>query len=176
MNTRTLTKIIAALSFVAATPLASAQAQRSATPGGAYDWGNYVGVSIGDPDFGDLGAKAYVGQQFHPNIAWEASYLKFFEDEVRGPFGTSRADFWGLSGAAIGILPLQQGFSVFGKLGLVYGRARVRVNNFEVKDSDTNLLIGVGGRYQLTPRVAIRVEFEDFDQGDLFSAGVTYRF
>ncbi len=176
MNTRNLTKTLVALSFLVATALANAQAQRSTAPAGAYDWGNYVGASIGDPDFGDLGAKVYGGQQFHPNIAWEASYIKFFKDEIRGPLGTSRTDFWGVSGAAIGILPLQQGFSVFGKLGLVYGRARVRVGNFDVTDRDTNFLIGVGGRYQLTPRVAIRVEFEDFDQGDLFSAGVTYRF
>jgi hypothetical protein len=37
-------------------------------------------------------------------------------------------------------------------------------------------LFALGARFALTPRIAIRGEYEDFHQGDLFSVGVTYKF
>jgi OOP family OmpA-OmpF porin len=163
---------IAALATVALFGLAPIAAQAQARS----DWGNYIGVGIGEPDFGDVGLKVFGGQQLHPNFGWEGAYTKFVKEKIRTPFGERSTDFWGLSAAAVGIIPLPQNFSVYGKLGLMYGRTRVRVGGVSTTDGDFNPLIGVGGRYQLTPQVAFRLEFEEFDQGNLLSAGVTYRF
>jgi OOP family OmpA-OmpF porin len=141
-----------------------------------YDWGTYVGGSIGIPNFGTVGLKGFVGQQLFPYFGWEAALTTFARDIESTPLGDVKTDFWGASGAGVGILPLNKDFSLFGKLGLMAGRKRIRGPNGEVDENDVNFLLGGGARFALTPRVAIRAEYEDFHQGNLFSVGVTYKF
>lgn len=151
--------------------MALAQSASQDTP-----WGNYVGAAAGVPDFGDVGLKAFGGQQLHRYYGWEAAITRFAREVENTPFGDVRSDFWGLSGAAVGILPVNNEFSAFAKLGVMAGRKRVRGPGGENTDNDINLLVGIGARFALTPRAAIRAEYEDFNQGNLFSVGVTYRF
>jgi hypothetical protein len=141
-----------------------------------YDWGTYVGGAIGIPDFGNVGLKGFVGQQLFPYFGWEAALTTFGRDVESTPLGDVKTDFWGVSGAGVGILPLNKDFSLFGKLGLMAGRKRIRGPNGETDDNALNFLIGGGARFALTPRIAIRAEYEDFHQGNLFSVGVTYKF
>lgn len=169
MKTTIAFAALGAAAVLSAAPVAAHAQARS-------DWGSYLGAGIGEPDFGDVGLKVFGGQQLHPNFGWEAAYTKFVKEKLRTPFGERSTDFWGLSAAAVGIIPLPQNFSVYGKLGLIYGRTRVRVGGVSTTDGDFDPLIGIGGRYQLTPQVALRLEFEEFDQGNLLSASVTYRF
>jgi opacity protein-like surface antigen len=140
------------------------------------DWGTYIGASAGVPDFGDLGLKVYGGQQLHKYFGWEASVVRFARQTDSTPLGDVRTDFWGLGGAAVGILPVNNEFSAFGKLGVMAGRKRIRGPGGDKNENDLNLLVGVGARYALTPRAAIRAEYEDFNQGNLISVGVTYKF
>lgn len=151
----------------------SAFAQSSSTE---LPWGNYVGAAVGVPNFGDLGLKVFGGQQLHRYFGWEAAVTRFAHEVESTPLGDVRTDFWGLSGAAVGILPVNADFSAFAKLGLMAGRKRIRGPGGDRNDNDLNPLIGVGARYALTPRAAIRAEYEDFDQGNLISVGVTYSF
>lgn len=140
------------------------------------DWGTYMGAAAGVPDFGDVGLKVFIGQQLHRYFGWEAAVTRFAREIESTPFGDVRSDFWGVSGAGVGILTINSEFSAFGKLGLMAGRKRVRGPGGDTKDNDVNLLVGIGARYALTPRAAIRAEYEDFNQGNLFSVGVTYKF
>jgi Outer membrane protein beta-barrel domain len=140
------------------------------------DWGTYVGASAGIPDFGDLGVKVYIGQQLHPYFGWEAGVTRFAREIESTPFGDVRTDFWGVSGALVGILPVNGEFSAFGKAGVMAGRKRVRGPGGDDNHDQLNLLVGVGARYALTPRAAVRAEYETFDQGNLISVGATYRF
>ncbi|MCS6944407.1 MAG: outer membrane beta-barrel protein [Sutterellaceae bacterium] len=160
--------IAAVAALIVAAPAAQAQMRQN--------WGSYVGVAVGEPEFGDLGLKIYGGQQLLPNFGWEAAFTQFVKEKIRTPLGERSTDYWGLSVAAVGIIPLPQNFSVYGKLGLNYGRVRVRASGGSSTDGEFNPLIGVGGRYQLTPQVALRLEFEEFDQGNLLSFGISYRF
>ncbi len=162
----------AALSCMAAFS-APAFAQLSAQ---GTDWGTYVGASIGLPDFGDVGLKVYGGQQLHKYFGWEASLVNFVREVQNTPTGDVKRDFFGASGAAVGILPVNADFSAFGKLGLMAGRKRIRGPGGDSNENELNLLVGVGARYALTPRAAIRAEYEDFNQGNLISVGVTYKF
>jgi OOP family OmpA-OmpF porin len=168
-----LTKTLAAPAIAAllCTPFVA-----GAQVGAQTQWGTYVGASVGEPDFGELGVKVFGGQQFHPNIGWEAAFTQFLEDKTPSPFGDTSTEFWGVSGSVVGILPLQNNFSLFGKLGLIYGRERIRRAGVERTEGETNPLLGVGLHYQATSNVGFRAEYEDFDQGNLLSAGITYRF
>lgn len=142
----------------------------------SVDWGTYAGASVGVPDFGDVGLKVFLGQQLHRYYGWEAGITRFAREVERTAAGDVKSDFWGLSGAAVGILPVNAEFSAFAKAGLMAGRKRVETPNGNRTDNDLNLLVGVGARYALTPRAAIRAEFETFNQGNLFSVGVSYKF
>jgi hypothetical protein len=177
MNTRNIRRgRLPAIVAAGLLAMAAAPTHVLAQGAGSSGWGDYIGAAVGEPEFGDLGVKVFGGQQFHRHIGWEAGLTRFFEDEVRGPFGTTRTDFWGVSGAVLGILPLPNAFSVYGKLGVMYGRKRIRDGGGDRTDGEFNPLIGIGGRYEITPRAAARLEFEEFDQGNLLSVGVTYRF
>jgi OOP family OmpA-OmpF porin len=141
-----------------------------------FDWGNYIGASVGVPDFGDVGLKIFGGQQLHRYFGWEAAVTRFAREVESTPFGDRRTDFWGISGAGVGILPVNADFSAFAKLGLMAGRKRTSGPGGDNNDDKLNLLFGVGARYALTPRAAVRAEYETFDQGNLISVGVTYKF
>jgi opacity protein-like surface antigen len=142
----------------------------------ALGWGDYLGAAAGVPNFGDVGLKVFGGQQLHRYFGWEASIMRFAREVNSTPLGDVRTDFWGVSGAAVGILPVNSDFSAFAKLGAMAGRKRVRGPGGDNDDNALNLLVGIGARYALTPRAAIRAEYEDFNQGNLISVGVTYKF
>src|SRR5262245_32448882 len=140
--------------------LSGAAAAQASRPG--FDWGNYIGAAAGVPEFGDLGLKVFGGQQLHPYFGWEAALTRLVREVETRLFGDVRSDFWGLSGAAVGILPFSKEFSGFGKLGAMAGRKKVSGPGGDNSDSEFNLLIGIGARFALTPRAAIRAEYEDF--------------
>jgi opacity protein-like surface antigen len=165
-----------AVAVVSAAFVVSAGTAQAQQPASAHEWGSYLAAGVGEPEFGELGLKIFGGQQFHPNLAGEVGFMHFIDDSTPTPFRDVKTEFWGLSAAAVGILPLQPGLSAFGKLGVIYGRARIRTPTGTRRDSEFNPLIGIGVQYQLTPRVGVRVEFEEFDQGNLLSAGAAFRF
>jgi opacity protein-like surface antigen len=160
--------VLLATGAVAALP-ADAQS-RAASPG---DWGTYVGAAIGDSDL-DTTLKLFGGASVTQNWGWEASYIDFGSRDIRGV--TTEA--WGLGAALVGVLPLNQGFSAFGKLGAYYVKSEARTAFARVSDSDVELGAGVGLRYAVTPQVSLRLEFESIggEGGDVVSVGVQARF
>ncbi len=162
---------------------ASAQQQRANAPapqqqrmGAAADsWGGYLGASVGDTDF-DTGFKFFLGQQFHPNLAWEAQFVHFGERE-NWRYSNSRDSAWSLGGSLVGLLPLNTDFSLFGKLGAHYVKTRVERPGYSASDSDIDIGVGIGGRYRINQQLSVRLEFEDIgDAGDMLSVGLQYRF
>jgi hypothetical protein len=168
--------LVAALVVALGAANVHAQARSGTALPGTQPWGNYIGAALGNPDFGEIGLKVFGGQQLHPNFGWEAALTNFSRETIRTPGGDDESEFWGVSGAAVGILPLPNRFAVFGKLGLMFGRERVRRSGVRRTDSELNPLFGIGGSYHITPEIGVRIEFEEFGQGNLLSAGVTYRF
>jgi OOP family OmpA-OmpF porin len=194
MKQKNLAPVIAALASLS--PLA-ASAQST-------DTGFYVGASLGrfDADLCPVSTpagvtqtgcddktgawKAFAGYQFHRNFAAEATYLR--SRDVTASFVTAgtpftiraNAEAYGL--AALGILPVSQQFSVFGKLGILRtdAEARATVGGITVVsgEKNTGAHYGVGGLFNFTRQLGLRAEWEKADKGDfsLWSLGLQYKF
>ena len=201
----------AALATLVATP-ALAQSYP-----GVPDEGFYLGTALGqaklkndgfdelsregfNTDDKDTAFKLFAGYQFNPNFAVEASYVDFgdftADMSIVGEGGAgsvnAEASADGFGFALVGRLPIDAGFSVFGKLGLiawdgdidVVGRAngQTLIQDRQSAD-DIDPFYGVGAEYVVN-QVMMRLEFERYDisdsgedfEIDLISASIGYRF
>jgi len=152
----------------------------------------------------DTGFKAYVGYRLHQNFAVEGGYTDFGKVSVTRTMtapaaGTVHADVkasgWHVD--AVGIWPLQNNFSLFAKLGVIFNEVKTSAGttgavafapgtNTSPKHSGSNGKLGIGAGYDFTPTVGARVEWErasklgDDNTGkgdvDLLSVGVVFRF
>ena len=150
-------------------------------------------------DDSDIGYKVYAGYQFNPNFAIEASYLNFGDYEsnaqsvVQGQPVAISADLSidGFGFALVGKLPIQKGFNVYGKLGMVAWDADIDVKtdtligDVSVSDGEdgTDPFYGIGAEYQIN-QLVLRTEYERYELSedgedfeiDLISASIGYRF
>lgn len=144
------------------------------------------------------GFKLYGGYQFNRNFALEGGYFdlgRFNYHANTIPAGTldGRIRLRGLNLDAVGILPLGDRFTVFGRVGAAYAQARdnfsgtgaVSVVNPNPRKNDTNLKVGLGMGYMLSDALQLRLEAERYrindavgNRGDvdMVSVGLVYRF
>ena len=144
------------------------------------------------------GFKVFGGYQLNKNFAVEGGYFdlgKFGYTATTVPAGTLNGNIKlrGLNLDLVGILPLTEKFSAFGRAGLNYAQARdnfsgtgaVQVRNPNPSKNDTNYKLGLGLQYALTESLAVRAEAERYrvndavgNRGhiDLVSVGLVYRF
>src|SRR5690554_3204068 len=137
------------------------------------DWLDDIGASTDDKD---TAFKLFAGYQFNPNFAVEASYVDFGDFTASGMLtdgfniasGNVEGSIDGFGFALVGRLPIDAGFSVFGKLGLIAWDGKVsgvvRGNGeviFDARDSydDVDPFYGVGVEYVVN-QVMVRAEFE----------------
>lgn len=113
----------------------------------------YAGVDVGNTRIDGMSGHqssfgGFVGYQFNQNFALEAGYRRL-------------ADFDNLTInqthiSAIGIVPLQAGFNLYGRLG--YSNMDTKVGSGYTADSGSGTLYGVGVGYNFTPAIAVRLE------------------
>ncbi|HEX6321484.1 MAG TPA: outer membrane beta-barrel protein [Burkholderiales bacterium] len=183
-----------------------------ASPAAAQDVGFYLGGSLGQAeasglcsdlnilitgipggngtlascDEKDSGFKLFGGYRVNRNFAVEGSYFDYGSFRANGqtfgvPFRVSGdATAWGF--AALGILPVGERFSLFGKAGLLMTDMTITgagVGGAGTEDeSDSGLHIGVGAMFNLTRNFGIRAEWERNDEAeiDMLSLGLQVRF
>lgn len=143
---------------------------------------------------GGKGWKLFVGKQLLENLAIELAYTdmgKFSYNADIGSlltseYGQVRPVCWNMS--AVGILPLGNSFSLLGKAGLC--RWDDRVYAYEVGGPvypsgsvGTNLNVGIGAKYEVNNRLAIKAEWERYNKVvhnrngvDMLSLGLQYGF
>jgi OOP family OmpA-OmpF porin len=153
-------------------------------------------TSIND-DNRDTGYKVFAGYQFNKNFSLEGGYFDLgkFGFTAFTPAGTLAGNIK-LSGVnldAIATAPINESFSVFGRLGINYadasdsfsGTGAVIVTNPSPSKHDTNYKFGLGIQYAFSPVLAMRAEAERYrvndavgNKGDvdLWSLGLIYRF
>ena len=210
MNKATIIVCVLAVGMSLALPSIAQAQTRSASVEGPY-----VGLGLGVTSFGlkkndftgatatsrtfderDTGFKLFGGYRLSDNFAVEAQFATMGESTIRyrgasGAIGTEKYKVSAMSVAAMGLLPLNNDFTLFAKLGPSYTNARSTFSNralgANTKSSRAGLLLGAGAMYNLTDNLALRAEFENYSRvGEankagrstvsMVSAGLTYRF
>jgi OOP family OmpA-OmpF porin len=144
------------------------------------------GVSCDDTD---TAWRIFGGYQFNRNFALELGYADFGEVRASGPGGTVSAEATAFDLVGVGLLPIVDRFSIYGKLGLYRAETEARANTalltgtFEEKNND--LTFGFGARYDLG-NVGLFAQWQRYvdvgggdigeDDVDVISLGALFRF
>jgi OOP family OmpA-OmpF porin len=146
----------------------------------------------------DSGYKIFAGYKVNRNFALEGGYFdlgKFGFTATTVPAGTFNGNIKlrGFNLDAVGIVPLADRFSLFGRVGVNYAEAKdsfsgtgaVTVTNRNPSKSEANYKLGIGLQYDFTNALGVRLEAERYrindavgNRGDvdLVSLGLGYRF
>ena len=163
------------------------------TPLASYA-GGYIGVGFGqadsdfdtesvvflsgpvtDTDESDTSFKVFGGNQVNENIAFEFFYMDLGEASATASGDTYKSEVTGLGVSLLAGGKVGQNFSLFGKVGLMLWDADVTVDvagvgSGSASDDGTDLLFGVGAKYDFSDKAAVRLEYELIDI-DNFDAG-----
>jgi OOP family OmpA-OmpF porin len=146
----------------------------------------------------DRGFKLFAGYQFSSYFAVEGGYFDLGTHgytATTAPAGTltGEIDLRGINVDAVGLMPLGERFSLLGRIGANYAEADTRFSGSgavtplasDSSNKDINLKLGVGGQWDFSRNVAMRLEYERFriddavgNSGDidLASLGLLVRF
>ncbi|MCU7850579.1 MAG: outer membrane beta-barrel protein [Candidatus Thiodiazotropha sp. (ex Monitilora ramsayi)] len=109
-----------------------------------------------DFDASDTGLNIYGGLKSNENLGAEISYTDFGMQEGKFHGINASVEVTGLGFSAVGILPVSDSFDVFGKVGLFFWDADIRLGSFLDGDDGADLLFGFGATNQLTDQFALR--------------------
>ncbi|QOY92654.1 outer membrane beta-barrel protein [Massilia sp. UMI-21] len=161
--------------------LLAASAASAAQPNTFYAGADIGRTEVDDFSGHDTSVGAFVGYQFHQNVAVEGGLRRLAEYDI-GVLtgGLMRAGDVRVNQAhlsLVGSLPVGESFSVYGRLGANRLEARISTPGYQGKDSTTRALYGVGLSYAYSPAVSARLEVQkpSSDASNL-SAGLSYRF
>lgn len=136
-----------------------------------------LGGFVGSCDDKNTAWKIFGGYQFNRNFGVEGGYTNIGEATATGTFdakaGYGKAEAKGFELLAVGTLPINEQFAVYGKAGFfrwdVDMSATLGPSSGAIGDKVTYLTLGVGLKYNLTKNLAARLEFQhygDFGVGD----------
>lgn len=155
--------------------------------------GPYVGVRAGQAKASydnvtlttdsATGLGVFGGFAFNPNIAAEVEYLSL--GEVKAPGGVA-AKSSGFSVGAVGSFPINDQFSLFGKLGYAMLVTKVTPAGTTPDLKGNAITYGLGGQYNVTPSVGIRLGWDSYKLDDssqnfkgknsMMSVGAVFKF
>ena len=188
-------KLIVAL-IAGAAAMSAAQAQTTQPRA-------YVGVGVATADHEDssvggltnfnsdgykASAKIFGGYEFDQNWGVEAGYTDFRNSD----FSYSNADGTSAGGHTKGYgyyvagkynVPVNDQFSVYGKLGLQHSERKLESAALNLKDTDTGAYGAVGLQYNINQQVALTAEYERYGKSkdfgtkaDVWTVGARYSF
>jgi|SRR6266850_2290883 len=138
----------------------------------------------GSCDDKDTAWRILGGYQFNPNFAAEFGYHDLGQFKASGPgfSATEKANVWELVG--VGLFPLMSQFSLYGKLGLTYGEAKLDSNLGSAKDTGNGWTGGLGAQYDVMPALGLRAEWQRYlkvggesdNKVDVLNLGAIWRF
>ncbi len=184
-------------SFLTAAILALAAVS---TPARSQDTGWYAGFALGQGshdvdcsftitcDDKDTAWKLFGGYQFNKNLGVEAGYVNF--GKVGGTdviFGTFEIKPTGFEVLAVGTLPINPQFDVYGKLGLFSWDLDASDAFGKISESGTDLTFGIGVKYNFAKNVGIRLEWQRYNDignesttgtsdSDFIGVGLVFKF
>jgi OOP family OmpA-OmpF porin len=137
----------------------------------------YAGGDIGSTKIEGFDSETsfggFVGYKFNQNFAVEGAIRSLVDAEIDGVDVTATQ----YAVSALGIIPVGNGFDVFGRLGINSLQSKVSVGNFRDKDSETKVLYGAGVGYKFSETISGRLEVQK-PHSDItnVSAGIAFRF
>ena len=178
------------LTALAALSLMAATAAQADTQPGFYAGAGIGSTKVGDDnlsgvDDSDTGFKIFGGYTFTENWGVEVSYFDFGEASVSAGNSSASVGITGLSASAVGRLPVNDMFAVYGKLGFASYDVDLDFNNVpgfgsgHLSDSDSDLIYGVGGALSFGGNFEARLEYEALNvDGDasMISVSGLFRF
>jgi len=171
--------------------------------GAAHAEGPYIGVGVATADHtsnigGTTGVssdgykasgKLFGGYDFDKTWGVEAGYTDFrksnYNYSVNGVPGSASSDGHAFYVAGKATAPINDQFSVFGKLGVAQDKSTLSASTagFSRSDSKTEGYGGVGAQYNLTKQVALTLEYERYGKtkdfgakADVWTVGAKYSF
>lgn len=151
----------------------------------------------------DTGYKLFGGYQFNNNFALEGGYVDLGKMTFSSTISVAPAGYTtgaisgdvktknGLFLDAVGILPVGNNFSVFGRLGMYSIETELSASgpagSITKNDTESDFHWGIGAGYDFTQNLGARLEWERFNKVgnadktgegdvDLWSAGIVYKF
>ena len=177
------------MSALATLALMVATAQAADTQPGFYAGAGIGSTKVGDDisgvDDSDTGFKIFGGYNFNSNWGVEVSYFDFGEASAEAGNISASIGVTGLSASAVGRLPVNDMFAVYGKLGFASYDVDLDFNNVpgfgsgHLSDSDSDLIYGVGGALSFGGNFEARLEYEALNvDGDasMISVSGLFRF
>ncbi len=141
------------------------------TPAFAAD-GGYVGFKFGSANKSvntvsetNSSWGIFGGFQFNQNVALEVGYTDF------GTVAGGLIKFTGFDVAAVGTLPINQQFSLFGRLGMASVKEDFSLAGLSA--SRTAPTFGIGGQFNVNQQFGIRLAYDRYAFGDgtIFNQG-----
>ncbi|MFA5529112.1 MAG: outer membrane beta-barrel protein [Thiohalomonadaceae bacterium] len=171
-------KPLLVLASSAALGLAAAPALAQQTGGGVIDYftGQLVWADVDDFDEA-LALALTAGKNIAPNFYLEGELTTTISDaEAEGAGDDIELSYWSFGAYGVYALPLGQDFALRGRLGGVYISADDEGGDSGL-DDEFNVSFGVGGIYDLTPRLNLVAEYTRMDEDiNHLSAGVQFKF
>lgn len=167
----------------------------TSAPAFAGETGFYVGANLGqatasgnlvsglNTSHSDTSYSVLGGYQINKNFAAEVQYV----DMGQLSQGSATAKTSGVAVSAVGILPINELFSVFGKLGISNTSVKATNPVLNATDGKTAVTFGFGAQYDINSALGIRAGYDRYSVGQaspngtdgtyaVISAGVVYKF
>jgi len=130
-------------------------------------------------DFDEAGYNVAIGKYIGEGkrVSLEVGYTDFGDSSgtdggIDGEFEASAVQF-----SAVGYVPLSPRAGIYGRVGAERIKTDVSVNTLRAKVEETNPFYGVGGYYNVTENIDVRVEYQRHEMLDeyidSYNAGVT---
>lgn len=151
-----------------------------AAPVAAQDM--YVGVNVGSAEIDVTGSDSTTafsvlgGYTINQNFAAELAYVNFGSFD-NAPNSTVKSSALSLS--AVGSYPINDMFSLFGKLGVASTTLKTTGAG---SDSETDVTFGVGGQFNFDKQIGMRAGYDVYkvgknsDNENVMSIGAIYHF
>lgn len=124
----------------------------------------------------DTGWKSFIGFQFNPVFGLELSYIDFGTYTSSAPSLQENWSATGLDVSTVWLIPVNDRFSLLGKLGLLNWNVddHVATPSFDgtASASGSDLSVGLGGQFRLSNWMDARLEWDRFSHvGDELVTG-----
>jgi OOP family OmpA-OmpF porin len=134
----------------------------------AKDTNCVAGLSCDDTD---TAWKIFGGYQINRNFAAELGYTNLGKFESSGLGISASVEAKALELVGVGLFPLADRLSVYGKLGGYHAKSEGRSNiGVSADKTNTGLTFGLGAQYDILPTVGLRAEWQryhDVGGGDI---------